>query len=78
MGREPGEGHEKNALNAYSVNNITATKNEDGSVAIQFGGGDGNIPNCLPTISGWNYTVRLYRPRAEILTGSWKFPIRCR
>ena len=25
-------------------------------------------------IKGWNYTVRLYRPRAEILEGKWKFP----
>ena len=24
--------------------------------------------------AGWNYTVRLYRPRPEILNGSWKFP----
>jgi hypothetical protein len=23
---------------------------------------------------GWNYIVRLYRPRAEILGGKWKFP----
>jgi hypothetical protein len=23
---------------------------------------------------GWNYTVRLYRPRPEILDGSWAFP----
>jgi hypothetical protein len=23
---------------------------------------------------GWNYTVRLYRPRQEILDGTWKFP----
>jgi hypothetical protein len=23
---------------------------------------------------GWNYTVRLYRPRPAILNGSWKFP----
>ena len=25
-------------------------------------------------MSGWNYTVRLYRPRAEILNGKWTFP----
>lgn len=25
-------------------------------------------------VNGWNYTVRLYRPRAEILSGKWKFP----
>jgi hypothetical protein len=69
------EGHfQKNEYNAYSLNNITARKNEDGSVAIQFGGCDGEIPNCLPTMPGWNYMVRLYRPRDEILNGSWKFP----
>jgi hypothetical protein len=22
----------------------------------------------------WNYIVRLYRPRPEILSGTWKFP----
>jgi Protein of unknown function (DUF1214) len=65
---------EKNQYDAYSLNNITAEKNADGSVTIQFGGCDGKIPNCLPTASGWNYWVRLYRPRAEILNGSWKFP----
>jgi len=66
--------YEKNALNAYSLNNITAAKNTDGSVSVQFGGCDGKIPNCLPVMKGWNYTVRLYRPRPEILSGKWKFP----
>ena len=64
----------KNPYDAYSLNNITAKKNADGSVAIQFGGCDGKIPNCLPIMPGWNYTVRLYRPRDEILNGTWKFP----
>jgi hypothetical protein len=66
--------YEKNPYNAYSLNNITAAKNPDGSIAIQFGGCDGKIPNCLPIMKGWNYTVRLYRPKAEILNGTWKFP----
>jgi hypothetical protein len=65
---------QKNDLNAYSLNNITSKKGADGSVAIQFGGCDGKTPNCLPIMNGWNYTVRLYRPRAEILNGKWKFP----
>lgn len=65
---------EKNDLNAYSLNNIVAEKGADGSVAVKFGGCDGKVPNCLPTMAGWNYTVRLYRPRAEIIDGSWKFP----
>jgi hypothetical protein len=66
---------EKNSLDAYSLNNITAKKGADGSVAVQFGGCDGHIPNCLPIVQGWNYTVRLYRPRAEILNGRWTFPV---
>lgn len=65
---------EKNPYDAYSINNITGKKNADGSMTIQFGGCDGKIPNCLPITKGWNYTVRLYRPRAEILNGKWKFP----
>jgi hypothetical protein len=65
---------EKNPQNAYSINNLTAEKNDDGSITIQFGGCDGKIPNCLPTVKGWNYTARLYRPRTEILNGKWKFP----
>jgi hypothetical protein len=66
--------YEKNAYDAYTVNNVTAKKGNDGVIAIQFGGCDGKIPNCLPITSGWNYTVRLYRPRPEILDGQWKFP----
>ncbi|MCD9109827.1 DUF1214 domain-containing protein [Bradyrhizobium japonicum] len=65
---------EKNPYNAYSLNNLTATKSADGSTTVQFGGCDGKIPNCLPIMKGWNYTVRLYRPRPEILNGKWKFP----
>jgi para-nitrobenzyl esterase len=65
---------QKNAYNAYSLNNITAKQGADGSIAVQFGGCDGKIPNCLPIMPGWNYTVRLYRPRAEILSATWKFP----
>jgi hypothetical protein len=66
--------YEKNDYNAYSVNSVTAIRGDDGSVVIQLGGCDGKIPNCLPIMAGWNYTVRLYRPQAQILDGSWTFP----
>jgi hypothetical protein len=65
---------EPNTLNAYTLNNITAKKAADGSVTVQFGGCDGETPNCLPITQGWNYMVRLYRPRAEILNAKWTFP----
>ena len=64
----------ENPQNAYSLNNIVAAKESDGSVEIQFGGCDGSRANCLPITPGWNYLVRLYRPRAEVLDGSWTFP----
>lgn len=63
-----------NEQNAYSLNDITAAKNADGAVDIRFGGWDGSALNCLPITPGWNYLVRLYRPRSEILDGSWTFP----
>ena len=65
---------EPNKLNAYTLNDISAKKSASGSVVVQFGGCDGKLPNCLPIVEGWNYMVRLYRPRAEILDGTWKFP----
>ena len=62
-----------NKYNAYSFNNVTAKKNKDGSITIHFGG-DPKQPNFLPIVPGWNYIVRLYQPRQEILDGTWKFP----
>lgn len=63
-----------NPQNAYSLNNITAKKDAKGAYAIQFGGCDKAVNNCLPVTPGWNYLVRLYQPRAEILDGKWVFP----
>lgn len=66
---------EPNARGAYTVNGFTARRESDGSVLVQFGGcGGGEAANCLPVMPGWNYTVRLYRPRAELLSGDWTFP----
>jgi hypothetical protein len=63
-----------NPQNAHSPKTMTAQRSTDGSVGIQFGGCHGSVPNCLPITPGWNYLVRLYRPRQEILDGSWAFP----
>jgi hypothetical protein len=64
---------EPNPLNAYSVNNVTARANRDGSVTVHFGG-DPNSMNYLPITPGWNYVVRMYQPRKQVVDGSWKFP----
>jgi hypothetical protein len=65
---------EPNERDAYSVNSITAARNDDGSVTVRFGGDGDPARNSLPVTDGWNYLVRLYRPRPEILSGAWTFP----
>ncbi len=63
-----------NDLNRNSYNNTSATPNDDGSYTIHFGACEDGRINCIPITPGWNYTVRLYQPRQEILDGSWTFP----
>jgi hypothetical protein len=41
-------------------------------IAVQFGGCDNKIPNCLPTMPGWNYMVRLYRPKFWTAHGNFR------
>ena len=65
---------EPNEYDAYSINDITAAKDPDGAVTVRFGTEPGDAANFLPITEGWNYIVRLYRPRPEILDGTWTFP----
>ena len=65
---------QKNDLNAYSLNDLTAKPNSDGSYTIRFGGCTKTTENCLPIMDGWNYAVRMYEPSQAIIDGSWTFP----
>ncbi|MFF0816736.1 DUF1214 domain-containing protein [Rhodococcus sp. NPDC003318] len=65
---------EKNPRNAYSINNITADPNADGSVTVRFGDFPEGTSNVIPTPEDWNFLVRLYRPRASVLGGTWQLP----
>jgi len=62
-----------NDQDAYSVNSLTGTANDDGSFTIHFGGEAGSV-NHVPIAEGWNYIVRFYQPREAILDGTWTFP----
>lgn len=68
---------EPNPQGRYSVNSVTGVRNEDGSVTVRFvPPTDGDIPpNAIVTPDGWNYVIRFYRPRPEILDGSWAPPV---
>jgi hypothetical protein len=64
----------ENSRGVYSYNNVTAKPNDDGSFTIYFGDCNDGHKNCLPISAGWNYVIRMYEPRPEVLDGSWKFP----
>jgi hypothetical protein len=65
---------EPNPSGRYSVNSVTGARDPDGSTTVRFGDHGPDAANAIPITEGWNYLVRLYRPRAEILDGTWTFP----
>lgn len=65
---------EPNELGVNSINSLTAVPDEDGGVTVRFGEHPGDVPNALPIMPGWNYTLRLYRPQPAVLDGSWSAP----
>ncbi len=65
---------EPNPAGVYTVNSVTGVRNDDGSITVRFGDHGPDAANAIPITEGWYYLVRLYRPRPEILDGSWKFP----
>ncbi len=65
---------EENELGMYSVNNVTAERNQDGTVTVHAGGCEDGGVNCLPITEGWNYIVRLYKPSPEVISGDYQFP----
>lgn len=65
---------QENKYHAYSLNNLTAKPNSDGSYTIRFGGDPDTTQNCLPIMEGWNYAVRMYQPSPAIIGGTWTFP----
>ena len=64
----------KNPYDLYSVNSVTATPNDDGSVTVRFVTGEPVGLNSIPVPDGWNFLVRLYRPRPAVLDGTWALP----
>ena len=65
---------EENALGVNSINSLTAVHDADGGVTVRFGTELSGVPNALPIMPGWNYVLRLYRPDASVLDGSWIAP----
>lgn len=65
---------EPNDADTYSINSVTAVPEADGSVVVHLAPDDTGIRNHLFVMDGWNYALRLYRPRPEILDKRWAPP----
>ncbi|MEP5322270.1 DUF1214 domain-containing protein, partial [Marinobacter alexandrii] len=65
---------QKNEYNTYSINNVIAEPNKDGSYTINFGEHKNGRKNFLPIMEGWTYVARLYLPSVDVQEGRWVFP----
>ncbi|NLG45329.1 MAG: DUF1214 domain-containing protein [Gordonia sp.] len=67
---------EPNAQGLYTVNSVTGVRDDDGSITVRFvASADDEVPpNAIVAPDGWNYLIRLYRPRPEIHDGRWTPP----
>ena len=65
---------ESNPYDSYGINSVTATPDEDGSVTINLSSDEDGLANHVYIMEGWNYVLRFYEPRQEILDGTWNIP----
>ncbi len=65
---------EENPYDTYSANNVTSVPNDDGTVILNLAPDGEGLTNHLYIMDGWNYALRLYRPRPEVLDRTWTPP----
>jgi hypothetical protein len=58
------------------VNSSNVKLNPDGTFTVYFGSKElcGDVPNRLDVTEGWNFLMRVYRPGASVLDGTYTLP----
>ncbi len=58
------------------VNSSNVKLNEDGAFTVYYGSKElcGDVPNRLDVTEGWNFLMRVYRPGASVVDGTYKLP----
>jgi hypothetical protein len=58
------------------VNSSNVRLNPDGTFTAYFGSTElcGEVANRLDVTEGWNFLMRIYRPGASVLDGSYTLP----
>lgn len=65
---------ESNAYNSYNLNSATAQAGPDGSVTLNLSPDGEGLTHHLYVMDGWNYALRLYKPRPEVIDKTWTPP----
>jgi hypothetical protein len=65
---------EPNPFNSFSVNSVTADAEPDGSIVLNLTPDGAGMKNHLYVMDGWNYALRLYRPRPKVIDKTWMPP----
>lgn len=65
---------EPNAYDSFNMNGVTAEKEGDGSIVLNLAPDGEGLKNHLYIMDGWNYALRLYRPRPEVVDKTWTPP----
>lgn len=66
--------YEANPYGAHNLNSVTAEADPDGSVILNLASEGERVRNHLYISDGWNYAIRLYKPRQAVLDRSWMPP----
>lgn len=66
--------YEANPYDSYNLNSITAQADPDGSVTLNLTPQGEGLTNHIYVMDGWNYALRLYKPRPEAIDKTWTPP----
>jgi hypothetical protein len=66
--------YEANPYDSYNLNSVTAEADSNGLVTLNLAPEPEGLTNHLYVTDGWNYAIRLYRPRPAVLNKTWTPP----
>jgi len=66
---------EPNPYDSYNLNGVTAEAEPDGTVVLNLSPEGDGLKNHLYIMDGWNYALRLYKPRQAVIDKTWTPPV---
>jgi hypothetical protein len=66
---------ERNPYESHGLNNVTSVADSNGIVTLNLAPEEDGLDNYVYVMDGWNYALRLYKPRQAVLDKTWTPPI---